>query len=512
MKWWHVCLWLTIWALLLPSCKGGMQETETNNSAFGVYADSIDTLLLHRHLEAIVKADTISRRSDRAVRTWYHEHRRFVWFSNMGVSADADSLLAILQHEAPRNGLDTTAFHVPQIAEALTIAHQLAFDSLGRNINELLPELDYWLTKAYVSYTAGLRYGFVRPAPLFNKLEHKTNSKDPKEYAQLFDYEIKAPDYEEAIGMLTSEKRMPYLLASQPSDYVSQQLMYSLAKAKDIEDRKKLAVNLERCRWQTDKPIGEERYILANIPAQQLWAVCADSVIEMRICCGATTNKTPLLSSQIKFMQVNPDWIVPQTIVESDFLRHAGDSAYFARNNYYIMERSTGDTLNPVMVDAEDLKTGQLRVGQKGGSGNSLGRIVFRFDNRFSIYLHDTNNHNAFKRERRTLSHGCVRVEKPFELACFLLPHADEWQTDRLRISMDIPPISNRGEKYLKEHEKDPRPLKLITYQEVSPRVPIYIIYQTAYPTPTTNKVELWPDIYGYDKVIEREMKQYLIK
>jgi murein L,D-transpeptidase YcbB/YkuD len=77
---------------------------------------------------------------------------------------------------------------------------------------------------------------------------------------------------------------------------------------------------------------------------------------------------------------------------------------------------------------------------------------------------------------------------------------------------MDIPPISNRGEKYLKEHEKDPRPLKLITYQEVSPRVPIYIIYQTAYPTPTTNKVELWPDIYGYDKVIEREMKQYLIK
>lgn len=70
-----------------------------------------------------------------------------VWFSRMGVSEDADSLLAFLRREAPRNGLDTLAFFVPQIAEDLAIVRELAFDSLGVDINDLLPRLDYRLSR-----------------------------------------------------------------------------------------------------------------------------------------------------------------------------------------------------------------------------------------------------------------------------------------------------------------------------------------------------------------------------
>ena len=143
-------------------------------------------------------------------------------------------------------------------------------------------------------------------------------------------------------------------------------------------------------------------------------------------------------------------------------------------------------------------------------AGNSLGRIVFRFPNNFSVYLHDTNNPGAFKRERRTLSHGCVRVQKPFELACFLLPELDEWGLDKLRISMDIPPQTERGIIYLEEHADDPRPFRLSRYHELNPQVPVYIIYYTAYPNPESGKVEYYPDLYGYDRVIADEMKTLL--
>ena len=161
-------------------------------------------------------------------------------------------------------------------------------------------------------------------------------------------------------------------------------------------------------------------------------------------------------------------------------------------------------------MTSERLRTGGLRVGQRGGAGNSLGRIVFRFANNFGVYLHDTNNRGAFNREKRTLSHGCVRVQKPFELACFLLQGADDWTLDKIRLAMDMRPETVRGREYLIEHADDPRPLRVITYRDVLPRVPVYIIYYTAYPDPDTGLVAYWPDLYGYDRIISREMKAFL--
>ena len=163
-------------------------------------------------------------------------------------------------------------------------------------------------------------------------------------------------------------------------------------------------------------------------------------------------------------------------------------------------------------MTSEQLMSGNLRVVQKGGAGNSLGRIVFRFPNNFSVYLHDTNNRGAFQRERRTLSHGCVRVQKPFDLACFLLPEADEWTLDQLRISMDIRPVTERGRNYVSAHADAPRPLRLIQYRDVTPKVPVYIVYFTAYPNPATGKVESWPDLYNYDKAVVEEMGTFLLK
>ena len=303
---------------------------------------------------------------------------------------------------------------------------------------------------------------------------------------------------------------MDYLRASQPSGHLYRVLQEQFEKTTDKEARHRLAVNMERCRWQMKQPEGNGRMVLVNIPALQLWAIGGDSVLDMRIVCGAKGSKTPLLDSEIRYMQVNPEWLIPKNIIDTEVAHHGGDSAYFAKRRYYIVDRSSGDTLHPATVRPDQLKSGRLRVGQKGGVGNSLGRIVFRFPNDFDVYLHDTSNRGAFNSDHRTLSHGCVRVQKPFDLACFLLPDADEWFKDRLRISMDISPVTDRGRQYLKAHANDPRPLRAVTYQQVSPHVPVFIIYFTTYPNPKTGVVETWPDLYGYDKVISEAGAPFL--
>ena len=461
---------------LLISCnqKGFRELTEAERSAFGEYVNQMDSALTG------------------------------VWFDRMGVSADADSVCAYLSREVPRNGLDTAAFFIPAIARDLEIVHQLAFDSVGVSINDLLPRLDANLTKAYIRFATGQRYGFMRPR-VFNRMDPKVGN--PGTFARVFDYKVAAPDTTEAAKKVKEDDRMAYLIESTPNTYIYKALLKEMDKTTDAERRHQIAVNMERCRWQIPHPKEHQRQILVNIPAQQLWAIGGDTVLDMRICCGAVPTKTPLLNSEISYMQVNPEWIIPYNIVKTEVAHHAGDSAYFARNRYSIINKESGDTLNVADVNSGSLLSGNIRISQRGGVGNSLGRIVFRFPNNFSIYLHDTNNRGAFQRERRTLSHGCVRVQKPFDLACYLLPDADEWTRESLRISMDIPPVTERGRSWVRQHADAKRPFRLISYRDVKPHVPLYIIYYTTFPNPKTGAIDFWPDIYGFDKVISKELK-----
>lgn len=499
-------------SLLLVGCDRLFGPTEADLSAFGEYVYRIDSVQLRDQYAQVLSADTGQDEVLTVIRQCYADvkenDRLTLWIDRMGVADDADALLAWLQREVPAAGLDPTPFRLDEIAQDLNVVHLLAFDSLDIDINTLLPRLDYNLTHAYLRYAVGQRYGFVNPDRLLNQLDHKSEGKG---YIRLFDYEVKAPDYTEVIRHLLSDDRMEYLRESTPNDPVYTALQQRLATTTNATERHTLAVNMERCRWQLKKPSASERYLLVNLPAQQLWGICLDSVINMRICFGKVRTKTPLLQSDITRVEVNPDWIITPNIIKNEVSGHAGDSAYFARNRYYIVDMSTGDTLNPARVSVSQLKSCRLRVGQRGGAGNSLGRIVFRFPNNFSVYLHDTSNRGAFDLAQRTLSHGCIRLQKPFDLAVFAMPDMDEWETDQLRLSMDIKPKTERGEKYLEEHRDDRRPLRLIRNRSVKPNLPLYIVYFTAYPNPESGTVEFWSDPYGYDSVITSSARRWLL-
>ena len=130
------------------------------------------------------------------------------------------------------------------------------------------------------------------------------------------------------------------------------------------------------------------------------------------------------------------------------------------------------------------LTSGRYRVRQDNGEGNSLGRLIFRFPNNFSIYLHDTNNRQAFKRTNRAISHGCIRIETPLELAVFLLDSPEE-----------------------KTVKKEGEQLK-VGIQRFDPSIPVVIDYYTLYPKPDGGWEES-PDPYGYDEILLKKLEAF---
>ena len=96
-------------------------------------------------------------------------------------------------------------------------------------------------------------------------------------------------------------------------------------------------------------------------------------------------------------------------------------------------------------------------------------------------------------------------------MAMFMLPDADEWLLDRMRMTIDLPPVSDRGKEYLKkrQEEEDDSPIRFMSTQTVSPAVPVIIDYYTLYPNPETGRWDTWPDRYEYDDQIMKQLGRY---
>ena len=168
-----------------------------------------------------------------------------------------------------------------------------------------------------------------------------------------------------------------------------------------------------------------------------------------------------------------------------------------------IIEKASGEEVDVSTVSAEMLKSGKYKVVQSKGEGNALGRMIFRFKNNFSIFLHDTPNRDAFNRPFRAVSHGCIRLEKPFELAVFLLDDKAPLVIDKMRIALDMPPETEEGMK-LAEKRNHP----VMGVKSFKPAIPLYITYLTAYPDKNGNIVYT-QDPYGYDDKIMSLLHNY---
>ncbi|MFW1677803.1 L,D-transpeptidase family protein [Pontibacter sp. JAM-7] len=197
-----------------------------------------------------------------------------------------------------------------------------------------------------------------------------------------------------------------------------------------------LQVNLLR-QEQFTRQVGQ-RYVQVNIPEYRLRVIDgSDSKLEMKIIVGRKSRKTPIFSSEIDTMVVNPSWYVPKSIAFKDILpKQKTDPEYMTQHNLKVV---TGWGKGIQEIPLEQVDWGNLytspqapRLWEPPGETNTLGQVKFLTPNRYAVYLHDTSAKSLFNKTNRAFSSGCIRVEQPRLLADTLMQLANSWSADQL--------------------------------------------------------------------------------
>ena len=242
-----------------------------------------------------------------------------------------------------------------------------------------------------------------------------------------------------------------------------------------------IRANLERLRWVAGDLQGDR--LLVDIVGYHADLVLdGQPVWASRVIVGKPRRRTPSLLDSVTHLVLNPKWVVPPTILREDVIPGAArNPSYLANRRMRVVDRS-GQTVDPSTIDWSGARQSGFpyRIEQQSGASGSLGRIKFSLSNPYVIYLHDTNTRSLFKRAERALSSGCVRVEKPEELAVVLLADAERWSAQALQAALD----SGRTRTL-----------------DVGRDVKVLLHYATA-ALDDAGKVLLRNDIYGYDAAI----------
>ena len=195
-----------------------------------------------------------------------------------------------------------------------------------------------------------------------------------------------------------------------------------------------LRVNLERARWLLHHLQGN--FVVVDIAGYQVtYYRDGVPVWRSRVQVGKPYRRTPVFKSQITYLTLNPTWTVPPTILRHDILPKLRKGlGYLAANRLRVLD-SQGRPVAPSSVDWNHPRGIVLR--QDAGPGGALGRLAIRFPNDYSVYMHDTPHTELFARERRAFSSGCIRVERPRELAVLLLDDPQQWSRAALDRAID---------------------------------------------------------------------------
>ncbi len=250
-----------------------------------------------------------------------------------------------------------------------------------------------------------------------------------------------------------------------------------------LQDRVlQLQLTLERWRWLPAEFSAPP--IIVNIPDFRLRALDENNnvVMDMRVVVGkAMRTQTPVFTRDMTYVVLRPYWNVPPSILRSEIVPAIQrDRGYIARKNYEVTTQNgtvvtSGEISDDVLAQ---LRAGKLAVRQKPGPTNALGLVKLIFPNEFNVYLHSTPAQDLFSRSRRDFSHGCIRVEKPAELANWALRNNPGWTVEKVQQAMQ----SGKND---------------VTVNLVK-RVPVFIVYGTALAY-ANGDVHFSDDIYGHD-------------
>ncbi len=260
----------------------------------------------------------------------------------------------------------------------------------------------------------------------------------------------------------------------------------------------KIKQNIERVKLL--KPTGWDTYILVNVPEYKFRMFeNGQKVLEFNVITGRPTWQTPIFSSTMKYITVNPTWNVPDNIARKEEIpRIIKDRSYLRRHNMVVKKDYAPDspTVDPSKINWKQYLTPEwenrdlpYKIIEKSSSHNALGLVKFMFPNRFSVYMHDTNMKKLFAYQQRAFSHGCIRLQKPMELLSYLSSHG-----------------------YTKQQLNDVREFlkaKKTKYVGLQRYIPVHIVYLTAYVD--NGMVNFFNDIYGFDKITKLRVPTVMV-
>lgn len=253
---------------------------------------------------------------------------------------------------------------------------------------------------------------------------------------------------------------------------------------------RQMQLTLERWRWL---PLSYQHSpVIANIPEFHLRAYDENFKIalQMNVVVGkAYGHDTPIFSDTMEYAVFRPYWSVPYSIAKAEFLpKLARDPDYLAKKGFEVVDSrqdvvASGTVSNEVL---DQVRTGKLFIRQTPGPKNSLGLVKFIFPNNYNIYFHDTPEQEFFAKSRRDFSHGCIRLERPADLAVWVLRNNPGWNMDRVQAAMHA-----------------------TTTQQVNLThpIPVLILYATVIVT-EDGVVHFYDDIYGHDAALEKVLEK----
>jgi murein L,D-transpeptidase YcbB/YkuD len=261
-------------------------------------------------------------------------------------------------------------------------------------------------------------------------------------------------------ALLEAVRRAQRRYGLNPSGIVSTQTIAALNVPVSVRIRQILA-NMERWRWLP--PQLARNRIQVNIAAAVLTVFDGDAPVKsMRAVTGRPGDETPMLQSTITSIVLNPPWNVPTSIATKELWpKEKANPGYFKRNGFKVISLADGGS----------------RLQQQAGTKSALGRYKFDFDNPYSVYLHDTPTQATFSLYSRLSSHGCVRLEKPGELAELLLKDAPDWSPDAIKATI------TKGDT---------------VRARLQTPVAVYLLYWTAFAS-ANGQISFRGDPYGWD-------------
>ena len=253
-----------------------------------------------------------------------------------------------------------------------------------------------------------------------------------------------------------------------------------------------IVLNMERYRWLKRTLMGD-RLVAVNIAGFEAVAGKAGKFdVTMPVIVGKTYHETPVFSDTIKYVVFNPYWNLTPSIASNETLpKLKKDSHYLKKHNMRIFKGWGPDApeLDATKIDWSKVSKKDMnryRVRQDPGPDNALGTVKLVFPNKYNVYLHDTPAHGLFKKEQRAFSHGCIRMDRPAEMAAWVLGGEEKgWSLARVN---EIIASRKRQVAVLDQP------------------VPVYILYRTAFVNPEDNTLYFYEDVYGRDKLLAKAL------